>query len=151
MSRLRPPDAKFFQTLYDLGLGPLVGRVILLLSTTGRKSGLQRLTALQYEEIDGAYYLGSSLGTRADWYRNLAAQPRVQVRVKDRQFTGLAETVTDPERIADFLEIRLKRQPRMVGMILKSEGMPQHPSRTELESYAHKLAMVIIRPEQVGE
>jgi hypothetical protein len=63
---LRPPDVRVFKTLYALGLGPLVGRLVLLLTTTGRKSGLPRVTALQYEEVAGAIYLGSSRGTQAE-------------------------------------------------------------------------------------
>lgn len=144
----RPPPAKFIKTLYQLGLGPLIGHFILLLTTTGRKSGLPRVTPLQYEEVDGAIYVGSSRGTHADWFRNIVADPHVQVRVKSRQFAGVAETVTDAGRIADFLELRLKRHPRMVGTIMKSEGLPASPSREELEGYARRLAMVIIRPGQ---
>ena len=34
---------------YAVGLGPLVGRFVLLLTTTGRKSGLRRVTPLVYE------------------------------------------------------------------------------------------------------
>jgi deazaflavin-dependent oxidoreductase (nitroreductase family) len=142
----RPPDVRVFKALYAIGLGPIVGRVILLLTTTGRKSGLSRVTALQYEEVDGDLYLGSSKGTHADWFKNLAANPCVTVRVKSRQFTSRAELVTDPVRIADFLELRLRRHPRMVGMILKSDGLSATPSRAELEAYAGKLAMAIIRP-----
>lgn len=37
------------QILCALGLGPLIGRLILLLTTTGRKSGRPRVTPLQYE------------------------------------------------------------------------------------------------------
>lgn len=147
----RAPPAKLFKTLYGLGLGPLVGRFVLLLTTTGRKSGQPRVTPLQYEELDGAIYVGSTRGTRADWFRNILADPRVQVRVKSRQFAGRAEPITDPIRIADFLELRLKRHPRMVGAILKSEGLPPHPSRADLEAYAGRLAMVIIRPEMHQE
>ena len=143
---LNPPPVRFFVTLYRLGLGPLVGRLILLLTTTGRKSGLARVTALQYEEVDGALYLGSSRGMHADWVLNILADPRVDVRLKARRFSGLAEVVTDPVRVADFLELRLKLHPRMVGMILKSEGMPQCPSRKEMEDYASKLALVIVKP-----
>jgi deazaflavin-dependent oxidoreductase (nitroreductase family) len=143
---LRPPDVRLIKTLYALGLGPLVGRLILLLTTTGRKSGLPRVTALQYEEIDGAIYLGSSRGIHADWFQNLVANPCVTVRVKSRQFSGIAQPVTDPGRIADFLELRLERHPRMVGAMLKSEGLSATSGRTELEAYARKLAMVIIRP-----
>ena len=144
--QLRPPDVRVFKTLYALGLGPLVGRLVLLLTTTGRKSGLPRTTALQYEEVDGAIYLGSSKGTQADWFKNLVANPNVSIRVKSRQFSGTAEAVTDPAVIADFLELRLKRHPRMVGAMLKSEGLPTTPSRAELETYAGKLALAIIRP-----
>ena len=144
--RLRPPDVRLFRTLYALGLGPIVGRLILLLTTTGRKSGLPRVTALQYEEVAGAYYLGSSRGLQADWVRNLMAQPRVGVRVRSRSFEGRAEVVTDPERLTDFIELRLRRHPRMVGRILQMDGLPAHPSRPELAAYAARLALVIIHP-----
>jgi deazaflavin-dependent oxidoreductase (nitroreductase family) len=144
--QLRPPDVRVFKTMYALGLGPLVGRLILLLTTTGRKSGLPRVTALQYEEVDGAIYLGLSKGTQADWFKNLVANPHVSIRVKSRQFNGKAEAVIDPARIADFLELRLKRHPRMIGAMLKAEGLSATPSRTELETYASKLALAIIRP-----
>jgi deazaflavin-dependent oxidoreductase (nitroreductase family) len=117
---------------------------VLLLTTTGRKSGLPRTTALQYEEVDGAIYLGSSKGAQADWFKNLVANPNVSVRVKSRQFSGKAEAVTDPVRIADFLELR--HHPRIVGAMLKSEGLSAQPDRAELEKYAGKLALAIIRP-----
>ena len=149
--QLRPPDVRLFKTLYALGLGPLVGRVVLLLTTTGRKSGLPRVTALQYEEVDGAIYLGSSKGTQADWFKNLAANSNVTIRVKSRQFSGMAEAVTDPVRIADFLELRLRRHPRMIGAMLKAEGLDAKPDRAELETYAAKLALAIIRPIQAGD
>ena len=105
--QLKPPSAQVFKTLYALGLGPLVGRLVLLLITIGRKSGLPRVTALQYEETDGVIYLGSSKGIHADWVRNIHANPQVKIRLKIRRFDGLAEVVTDCERIADFMELRL--------------------------------------------
>lgn len=146
-SPFRAPPARIIQSLYRLGFAPVIGRVILLLTTTGRKSGLPRVTPLQFEELDGAIYVGSARGTRADWFRNILANPCVEVRVQNRRFAGMAEAVTDARRIADFLELRLKRHPRMMGAILKSEGLPAVPSRAELEEYASRLAMVIIRPQ----
>ncbi len=146
-SQTRTPPNQVIRALYAIGLGPLVGRLVLLLTTTGRKTGLPRVTPLQYEEIDGAIYLGSSRGQKADWFRNILANPHVEVRVKSRRFRGVAETVTDPLRIADFLELRLKRHPKMIGKILQHEGLPAQPERAQLEAYAAKLAMVVIRPE----
>lgn len=132
--------------LYRLGLGPLVGQVVLLLTTIGRKSGLPRTTPLQYEEVDGAIYIGAARGRKADWFRNIVANPQVEVQVKSRRFRGVAEPVTDPIRIADFLALRLQRHPRMMGAILRSAGLPSAPDRAQLEEYAAGRAMVVIRP-----
>lgn len=132
--------------VYAVGLGRIFGRLVLLLTTTGRKSGQPRVTPLQYEEVDGVIYVGAMRGTNADWVRNIAACPRVEVRVKDRCFRGLAELITDPVRIADFLDLRLQRHPRMVGAMLRAEGLPARPERPQLERYAADLALVAIRP-----
>jgi deazaflavin-dependent oxidoreductase (nitroreductase family) len=138
---------RIHRLLYAVGMGPIVGKIILLLTTTGRKSGQKRITPLQYEEIDGDYYLGSARGTRSDWYRNIEADGRVEVRVKNLCFRGVAETSTDPVRIADFLETRLQRHPYMMGLLMqKAHGLPKHPSRQQLEELAKSEAMVIIQP-----
>jgi deazaflavin-dependent oxidoreductase (nitroreductase family) len=146
--KIKPPSVFFFKTLFTLGLGPLVGRMILLLTTRGRKTGLPRVTALQYEMKDGDILLGSSLGVHADWYRNILADPHVTVRYKEGELKGLADPCSDPALIADFLEYRLKIHPKMVGAILRSEGLPAVPSRRNLEEYASTLAMVTIRLEK---
>ena len=138
---------KIHRILYAIGFGPLVGRIILLLTTTGRKSGLKRVTPLQYEEIDGKYYLGAARGLKADWVRNIQANPNVEVRVKNRHFVGSAEVVTDPTRISDFLEVRLQRHPFMIGLIMqKAHGLPKRPNREQLEKLAESEVMVVISP-----
>ena len=69
--------------LYGLGLGRFQGRFVLLLTTTGRKSGKPRVTPLQYDQLDGDFYVGAARGVNADWFRNIQADPEVQVQVKD--------------------------------------------------------------------
>ena len=143
---------KLHRVLYKLGLGPVVGKIILLLTTTGRKTGLKRVTPLQYEEIDGKYYLGAARGLKADWVRNIQANPQVEVRVKSLNFQGLAEVVTDPVRIADFIEVRLQRHPFMIGMIMqKAHNLPKRPSREQLEKLAEKETLVVITPVPFSE
>ncbi len=133
------------RTLYALGLGTLPGRFVLLLTTVGRKSGLHRVTPLQYDEVDGKYYVGSARGVKADWFRNILANPEVEVQVKSRRFHGMAEPITDPGQIADLLEVRQRRHPRMMAGFFRAEGYPSTPSREQLELYAAKRAMVVIR------
>jgi deazaflavin-dependent oxidoreductase (nitroreductase family) len=143
---------KIHRLLYALGLGPVVGKIILLLTTTGRKTGLKRVTPLQYEEIDGKYYLGAARGLKADWVRNIQADAQVEVRVRSSSFHGQAEVVTDPCRIADFVEVRLQRHPFMIGMIMqRAHGLPKRPSREQLEELAEKEALVVITPNQFSE
>ncbi len=145
-SLFRSPPSGLIKFLYGAGLGSALGRLILLLTTTGRRTGLKRVTPLQYEELDGVIYVGSARGIKADWFRNIETDPRVQVSMGARTFEARAETVTDPCRIADFLELRLKRHPKMIAAILRAEGLPDPPSRRDLEAYATRSAMVIIRP-----
>lgn len=136
------------QLMYALGLGPIYGRLVLLLTTTGRKSGLPRVTPLQYEEVDGVYYIAAACGQKADWFRNIVANPAVEVRVKSSRFHADAEPITDPARIADFLELRLQRHPKMLGAMLKAQGFPAQPNRAQLEQYAQNRAMVVLRPDE---
>lgn len=144
--RLRPPDARLFRLLYAIGLGRLVGRLVLLLTTTGRRSGRPRHTPLQYEIIGDTLVVGAARGLKADWVRNIQREARVSVRMAALRFDGRAEVETSPARIARFIEIRLARRPRLIGAILKAEGLPVRPSRAQLEAYAARLALVRIRP-----
>ena len=138
---------KIHRLLYAMGLGPVIGRFILLLTTTGRKSGLQRVTPLQYEKIGAEYYVGAARGLKADWVRNLQSHPRVEVRVGARRLQATAEVVTDPGRFADFLEVRLQRHPWMIGLIMqKAHGLPRRPSRAQLEELAKSEVFVILHP-----
>lgn len=143
---------KIHRVLYSIGLGPLIGRIILLLTTTGRRSGLKRVTPLQYEMIGDDYYVGAARGTKADWVRNIQSYPQVEVRVGAKQFQGTAEVVTDASRFADFVEIRLQRHPRMIGLIMeKAHGLPRHPSREQLEKLGSTEAFVILHPIKFSE
>ena len=119
------------------------GGLVLLLTTTGRKSGLPRQTRLQYELDNDVIYVAAARGQRADWFRNVLVHPRVEVQVKGKRQFGLAEPITDPVRIADFLELRLKRHPLMIRLMLLSHRLVR-ADRAHLERLAAKLAMVVI-------
>lgn len=131
---------------YALGLGRLIGRFVLLLTTTGRVTGRKRVTPLQFQEIDGLIHIGSARGTKADWYRNIEVDPRVEVRVREKRFKGRGETVTDVDRIADFLEHSLRARPGFMRTLMQIVGLSSDPTREQLETYAAKRAMVVIHP-----
>ncbi|MBN2388150.1 MAG: nitroreductase family deazaflavin-dependent oxidoreductase [Anaerolineales bacterium] len=139
---------RIHQRLYDSGKGWIVGWLILLLRHTGRRSGKQYATPLQYERIDGRYYVGAGRGQKADWFLNLRADPQVEVSVGRRTFPAWAETVTDPARVADFLAYRLERHPFMLGLMMKLHHLPMRPSRAQLLELADTTAMAILHPRE---
>ena len=133
--------------LYESGKGWVVGKFILLLTHTGRKSGTSYTTPVQYERIDGAYYVGVGRGPKSDWFRNIQANPRVHVQVDRAEFDCLAEPVTDPKQVADFLEYRLKRHPLMIGLMMKfAHKLPMRPTHAQLVELGQSTPMVILHP-----
>ena len=131
---------------YALGLGSLFGRMVLLLTTVGRKTGRPRVTPLVYDQQGDTILVASARGARADWFRNIQANPSVHIRIGRRQLAGMATVVTDPDQIADYLERQFQRSPRMFGAILRSEGLPSHPSRGDLLALAARRPMIALRP-----
>jgi len=132
---------------YRRGFGPT--RMVLLLTTIGRISEQLRVTPLQFEEVDGEIYVASARGREADWFKNIEANPNVRVQLGEREFEALAETVTEPARIADFIELRLKRRPLMIRLIMHLfDGLPLRFNRKDLESYSQGKALVILHLSQ---
>lgn len=74
----------------------------LLLTTTGRKTGVKRRTALIYIEHGDDYLIVASNGGAAtpQWCLNLEADPAVEVQVKDQVFEATAEVLDDATRAA---------------------------------------------------
>jgi deazaflavin-dependent oxidoreductase (nitroreductase family) len=83
------------------GLGPLFSTPVLgslmLLRTTGRKSGLPRDAPLGYAIVDGCVYCVAGFGTETQWFRNVLADPVVEVVLPTATFRGVAEEVTEPD------------------------------------------------------
>lgn len=132
---------------YHRGSGP--ARMVLLLTTVGRRSGQPRVTPLQYEEVGDLIYIASARGKDADWFKNIIANPNVHVQISDRKFDAFAEPVTDPVRIAEFLELRLQGHPVMVRMIMHLiDGLPIRFTHADLEAMSAEKAMVILTPLQ---
>jgi deazaflavin-dependent oxidoreductase (nitroreductase family) len=140
---------RIHQRLYDSGRGWIVGRLILLLRHTGRRSGKAYATPMQYERIGDTYCVGSARGRQADWFRNIEANPHVELAVGRRRFKALAEPVTDPQRVADFLAYRLKHHPLMIGLMMKfAHHLPMRPSREQLVELGKATALAIFHPQE---
>ncbi|ORX08023.1 nitroreductase [Mycolicibacillus trivialis] len=69
--------------LYRLRLGALLGPRLLLLEHRGRSSGLARHVVLEVigHPSPRRYVVASGFGERAQWFRNVRADPRVRVTI----------------------------------------------------------------------
>ena len=77
------------------------GATVLLLSTTGRRSGIERTTPLIYFRRGDDHVVVASRGGADDnpaWYLNLIAEPEVEVQVLAERFAARARTATGDER-----------------------------------------------------
>ena len=73
----------------------------LLLTTTGRKSGVKRRTALIYGRDNADYVVVASKGGSDEqpaWYLNLQANPEVEIQVFDDVLPAVARTAMGEER-----------------------------------------------------
>jgi len=77
------------------------GSTVLLLTTTGRRSGEPRTTPLIYAEDGERYVIVASKGGAPEdpgWYRNLEKTPDVELQVGVEVFAARARTVSGEER-----------------------------------------------------
>jgi deazaflavin-dependent oxidoreductase (nitroreductase family) len=82
--------------------GRFEGAPMLLLHTTGAKSGVERVNPLVYKALDGGrQVIFASKGgapTHPDWYRNLVANPDVSIEVGTETIARRARVATGEER-----------------------------------------------------
>ena len=88
--------------------GNFEGRQLLLLHSTGRTTGAERINPVAYLPIgDRLAVFGSKGGApdHPDWVRNVAANPDVEVEVGTERFRGKAEVLWEgPERDRIYAE-----------------------------------------------
>lgn len=115
-------------------LGSRLGKMgMLVLHTTGRKSGQKRSHTLQYLP-DGASYVIVASNNGQDhhpgWYHNLLGDPHVSIQVGRRQLTALA-AVAGPEEYA-------RLWPRLIAQNPPWEAYARRTTR--------KIPVVILHP-----
>jgi deazaflavin-dependent oxidoreductase (nitroreductase family) len=94
--------------------GPLAGNPMVLLTTTGARSGQPRVSPVTYT-TDGDRWVLIASKAGADhhpaWYHNVVAHPDVTLEVGDEAFPARAEVATGAERERLF-EARVAVMPR---------------------------------------
>lgn len=111
--------------------GPFEGLPMLLLHTTGAKSGAERINPLAYQPLeDGWAVFASKAGapTNPDWYYNVRANGEVTIEVGTETIEGTAHIAEGDEReqiwsrqkeaIPTFAEYEESAAPREIPVIV---------------------------------
>jgi deazaflavin-dependent oxidoreductase (nitroreductase family) len=99
------------------------GRDLLLLTTTGRKSGRKHTTPIVFTRGDDRLLVyGSNSGgpSHPDWYLNLLAQPQVVVEVGAERYDAIATPLEPEERDREFAA-QVARNPVFGGYEQKTD------------------------------
>ncbi|WP_039826224.1 nitroreductase family deazaflavin-dependent oxidoreductase [Nocardia testacea] len=100
--------------LYRTRLGFLFGTRTLMLEHVGRKTGARRYVVLEVVDRPDAdsYVVVSGFGTRAQWFRNVRADPRVRVWLGGRGPAEARASVLGPDEVASSLHAYAAGHPR---------------------------------------
>ena len=100
--------------MYRVRLGFVFGSRLLLLEHIGRRTGARRLVVLEVvgHPAPDTYVVVSGFGSRSQWYRNVAAHPRVRVSVAHRSAVPADARVLEPVQAETVLQAYLDRHPR---------------------------------------
>jgi deazaflavin-dependent oxidoreductase (nitroreductase family) len=91
--------------LYRLGLGRLLGHRLLLIIHRGRKSGLLRAAVVEvvrYDKRTGECVVMAGWRGTTDWYRNIRAEPALEIRIGGDRFVPQQRFLSPDESEAEL-------------------------------------------------
>lgn len=138
--------------LYKVGLLPLLGlgRVFLLITTKGRRTGKMRLNPLEYRVKDGIFHIFSGRGVEADWYQNMVKDPdSVEVRVGFRRFKPRIRIVKESYEKEEILRWYVQKYPRDAGFLVGWDSRRDNPNSTDIRSLVKLIQVIQLREKDV--
>jgi deazaflavin-dependent oxidoreductase (nitroreductase family) len=152
----RPPPtlvkllARLPLILYRLRLGRLLCHRFLVITHRGRRTGRSYHTVVEVVKWDGERQeatVASGWGEHANWYRNLRANPAVNVTIAGQRFVPVQRFLPVQERIAVLQEYR-RRHPLTARVLTRLLGIAT--SDESEEEAATSLPMVAFRVPPSG-
>jgi deazaflavin-dependent oxidoreductase (nitroreductase family) len=135
--------------LGSFGNGTKYGGSIMVIKNRGRKTGRIRLSPVNYAVIDGDIYCTAGFGRTTDWYRNLLAEPNVEIWLPDGRWYGSAQDVTgSPDRRRILKEVLVASG--MAGPIFGVN--PKHLGEGDLDNLleSYRLVRICVTRSAVG-
>jgi deazaflavin-dependent oxidoreductase (nitroreductase family) len=103
---------------WRLGLGPVLGRYIMLITQINHKTGNPCKTSMEFFEVNGIKYIANVFGIQSKWYRNILANPRVTIQTADGTEQMVAVPVTADDEFITIIEWLLHRNPKFANQYI---------------------------------
>lgn len=135
--------------LYRINLGWLLGGRFLLLTHTGRKSGLPRQTVIEvvsHDKETGVYYVAAAWREKADWYLNILQNSMVRVQVGNKQFEAEANQMSEKEAELILWEYARKHPFAMRELSSMMLGERLSPTRETCARLAQSIPLIALIP-----
>lgn len=139
--------------LYRLDLGWLLGHRVLLLTHRGRNSGRLRQTPLEVIRHDPTReesVVVSAWGGKADWYRNIEANPAVEIRLGRQRYAPEQRFLSSEEAYAEISTYE-RSHPLLARTLPRWLGYPLDGTEQARRRFAESVRMVAFRPRSGAE
>ena len=86
---------------WTMNIWPAVSGRIMVIKHRGRKSGKEYLTPVNFAIVDSEIYCTAGFGSTSDWYKNMLANPDVELWLPEGKRKAQAEDISgSPKRIS---------------------------------------------------
>jgi deazaflavin-dependent oxidoreductase (nitroreductase family) len=136
--------------LYKLHLGWLMGKRFLMITHTGRVSGLPRhvvLEVVKYEPSSESYYIAAGWGEKSDWVKNIQADPHVHIQVGRQSMDSVAVQLTQDESEVVILDYA-QRHPSAMKSLAGFMGYQVDGTEADFRELGRQLLMFALKPRQ---
>jgi deazaflavin-dependent oxidoreductase (nitroreductase family) len=115
-----------------------MGNYIMVITTTGRKSGKRFTTPVGYQQ-NGDTILSFNVNGTSNWYKNLAQNPMVTLEIKKQTYQMRGVYVTNADEIRQIFELYRREQPTMLPRFF---GISTEASTDDLIKAADRIKFV---------
>ncbi len=144
--------------MWRLGLGRMMasptGGYVMVLATTGRRSGERRLVPLNFAEEGTSVYCLAGFGKRTHWLLNLQADPRCELWLPDgRRVHGTGTVIVDEAKRLEMTRkilVRAGFATKIAEPGLDPENAPDEVIGALGERYGHRYEVVEIKQGEMA-
>jgi deazaflavin-dependent oxidoreductase (nitroreductase family) len=125
------------------------GKIFLILTTIGRKTGKKRRTPLEYHRIDDMITVFSGRGEESGWMKNLRANPeQTQIRHGFRSFKPKVEFIISESKKLEIIKWYVTKHAKSAKMLFGWDRRLDAPDTTDFSKIVKMISIIRFYPSK---